>query len=115
MVQLFGEAASAITVGELVTMASGLGVWDSDAFDAMTWCVRVRARACAWVCMCARVCVCMRVCVCVRVCALACARVCACVRVCACMCARVCLRVCARVCGRVCVAVFCFQSFLIQI
>ena len=47
MVQLFGPPASAITVGELLRMASGLGVMESDPFDALTWCARARARACA--------------------------------------------------------------------
>ena len=37
MVQLFGEPASAITVGELLRMASGLGVNELVPFDSMTW------------------------------------------------------------------------------
>jgi hypothetical protein len=37
MVEIFGEPASAITVGELLRMASGLGVNELVPFNSMTW------------------------------------------------------------------------------
>ena len=37
LVELFGAPASAITVGSLLRMASGLGVWDTVTFDTMSW------------------------------------------------------------------------------
>lgn len=37
LVEIFGEPASRVTVGQLLRMASGMGVWDTPTFDNMTW------------------------------------------------------------------------------
>ena len=37
LTKLFGVPAGAITVGSLLRMSSGLGIWDTAPFDSAVW------------------------------------------------------------------------------